>query len=414
MNVRRTHIAAPTAVLLAFVLGACGDSEAEPAETVVRDSAGVHIVESGAAAPRELVLNAEPILTIGEMEGAEEYELHNVNHATRLSDGTLVVSNGGSGELRFYDPAGRHVRSAGRRGSGPGEFEAISYLRRLAGDTLLVYDARNRRVTLFGSDGTYVRDFTPEGPGGQVVSGVEGAAADGTLLVLGERNFPTSNPDVHRDTMKFGILRGDSLIALREYRGREMSIRTESSGGEIQMIMIMEVAYGRSTMSSAADDRFYIASNDTYEIHSYDLDGNLQGIIRSAHIPVRPVDNAAFAEYFESALEQRRRFSEQQGTEFDLAEATKSIEESPRAPSIPVFGGLRADQDGGVWVRDYTLAARRDEPARWTVFDADGAIRGAVVLPARFQPLHIAGDTLTGVITDEYDVEYVHVYTLGG
>ena len=412
MNVRRSPIAAAAAVLIAIVLGACGGSEAGPAETVVRDSGGVHIVESGAAVPPELMLNPEPILTIGEMEGAEEYEFHNVNHATRLSDGTLVVANGGSLELRFYDSTGRHIRNAGRRGSGPGEFEAITYLRSLAGDTLLVHDARNRRVTLFAADGAYIRDFTPEGPGGEMVSGVEGAAVDGTLLVLGERNFPTNNPDVHRDTMKFGVLRNDSLIALREYRGREMSIRTESSGGEIQMIMIMEVAYGRSTMSTAAGDRFYIASNDTYEIHSYDLDGNLQGIIRSAHIPVRPVDNAAFAEYLESSLEQRRRFSEQQGTEFDLAAATESIEETPRAPSIPVFGGLRADEDGGVWVRDYTLAGRRSEPARWTVFNADGEMRGTVVLPARFELLHIAGDTLTGVITDEYDVEYVHVYTL--
>src|SRR5690606_28349256 len=123
-------------------------------------------VESGAAVPPELMLNPEPILTIGEMEGAEEYEFHNVNHATRLSDGTLVVANGGSLELRFYDSTGRHIRSAGRRGSGPGEFEAITYLRSLAGDTLLVHDARNRRVTLFAADGAYIRDFTPEGPGG--------------------------------------------------------------------------------------------------------------------------------------------------------------------------------------------------------------------------------------------------------
>lgn len=400
--------------LATMVLNACADGPGGSVdEAVVRDSAGVTIVESGPAAPRVLQLSAEPLLEIGQMEGAAEYQLHRVRFATRLSDGTTAVANTGSNEIRFYDVDGRHVSTSGGRGGGPGEFEFISYMTRLAGDTVLVYDSRSRRVTILDPDGAYVRDFTPEVENGNGLGAVDAASMDGSLLVTGGRSFPEGSTAYHRDTLKYRVLRGDSVLPLRTYGGMEASIRMESSGNT-RMVMLMGVAFGRNTHVSAGADRFYIGSSDTYEVHAYDTRGTLREIIRSGHVPGREVTDELFEQYVESSLENRARLAEEQGQEFDAAAVRKTIEETPRASSVPLYADLLAVEDGGVWVKDFTLPGMRDQSDRWTIFAADGRIRGIIDLPPRFDPLHVVGDTVTGVIMDEYDVEYVHVYTISG
>jgi hypothetical protein len=193
----------------------------------------------------------------------------------------------------------------------------------------------------------------------------------------------------------------------------EATIRTDASGANIT-VMISEVAYGRTTYASAGPDRFYIGASDTYEVHVYDADGVLSAILRSAHVPVQQVDGELFARYVEATLRSRERFAAEQGQEFDLAAVRKSVEDTPRSPSVPLYDDLLAADDGGVWVKDYVMPGVEDQPERWTVFRADGTIRGVVDLPAGFRPLHASADEVMGVIRDEYDVQYVHVYSIGG
>ena len=90
------------AALLA--LAACSETGASAGASVVRDSAGIAIVESRAAAWRqgeELVLSAEPTLAIGEEGGAPEHEFGDIADARRLSDGRLAVFDRMAGELRL-------------------------------------------------------------------------------------------------------------------------------------------------------------------------------------------------------------------------------------------------------------------------------------------------------------------------
>ena len=399
---------------IAVLSGCAGDAGGVADDAVVRDSAGIRIVESGATAPPLLSLNPEPLVEIGEVEGAPEYQLHDVQHVTRLSDGTIVIANNGSSEVRFYDGAGRHLHSSGRRGGGPGEFESISLMRRLAGDTVLVWDARNRRVTLLGPDGIHVRDFTPEGTDGQVVSGVDAALEDGTLLARGISSFPRGSATSHRDTVRYSIIRGDSVRELQPYAGAERSIEIQEGGGRVVSIMISEVAFGRTAHAAAGHGLFYIGSSDTYEVHQYDAGGALRGIIRSAHVPEQPVTGELFREWGDAALERRERSFRESGLEFDAAAVRKDVEESQRAPSVPLYADLLADQAGGVWVKDYVMPGPDGRPERWTIFAEDGTRRGAIDLPPRFRPMYVDGDTVAGVITDEYDVQYVRVYTLRG
>ena len=60
-----------------------------------------------------------PTVEIGVEDGAEEYQFYQIGGALRLEDGSILVTDGGSGELRFYDASGEFERAVGRKGAGP-------------------------------------------------------------------------------------------------------------------------------------------------------------------------------------------------------------------------------------------------------------------------------------------------------
>src|SRR5262245_25525035 len=97
---------------------------------VVRDSAGIKIVET--SDPHrfrsEFTISDQPLFSVGQMEGEPQYLLSRVVGAMALPDGSTVIANGGTNELRFYDSTGKWQKSEGREGGGPGEYE---YLRAL-------------------------------------------------------------------------------------------------------------------------------------------------------------------------------------------------------------------------------------------------------------------------------------------
>src|SRR5690606_9081879 len=111
-------------LLLLATLGACaGAADREPEIVVRRDSLGIELVESRAPllsdAQLSAALVAEPALAIGAADGEAQYMLHRVVGASRFEDGSIVVVNGGTAELRFYDSTGRHLHSRGGKGGGP-------------------------------------------------------------------------------------------------------------------------------------------------------------------------------------------------------------------------------------------------------------------------------------------------------
>ena len=138
-------------LLLLAALTACTTDTPERRGPTARDSAGIRIVENTTPLWREgeaWRLSPEPMVDIGDASAGEDYELYLVEGAVRLPNGRIVVANRGSGELRFYDSRGRHIFNAGRRGAGPGEFEAMGRPRLLAEDSLVVPDGLAQWVSV--------------------------------------------------------------------------------------------------------------------------------------------------------------------------------------------------------------------------------------------------------------------------
>jgi len=127
----------------------------------MRDSAGISIVESSApewAHGTGWTVEPTPVVSIGSADGAPECQLTNVSAVVELSDGRIVVADGGSMQLRTYTPDGRCVRAVGGRGRGPGEFSRVTVVSRYRGDSIL------RRIVASEEKTFGIRPFPPTYP----------------------------------------------------------------------------------------------------------------------------------------------------------------------------------------------------------------------------------------------------------
>jgi hypothetical protein len=61
-------------------------------------------------------------------------------------------------------------------------------------------------------------------------------------------------------------------------------------------------------------------------------------------------------------------------------------------------------------VQDYIIPGATE--VNWNVFDRDGALLGAVSVPARLRVKQIGTDFVLGVAVDDLGIEHVQLYSL--
>ena len=399
-----------TVLTLALVSAACGgegEERAASAVTVV-DSAGIEIVESSApswARGEEWRVGTAPTLEIGMAEGPAEYLLSNVRSARRRSDGSVAVANGGSAEIRIYGPDGRHLRTVGGRGGGPGEFQMLLWIQTLPGDSLLAYDLGARRLSLFSPAGDFVTSTTIGGEA-EGRSMVIGAFADRSLVATASdfRSLRASGDGPVR--LPEFIVRiaatGELLDTLSTQPGTETYMQSGTMSGGMQMVSMTTPLFGRTQVSAILGDRAVLGSNDRYELQLVEPDGRLARLIRRRVEPrpvTEPMLEAARRERIDRAPSPEARTRQE--------EAMRSI---PHAATVPFYERLLGDDEGNLWVQEFTVPG--EPPPGWAVYDPDGRLLGSVALPDGFRPTHIGGDFVVGVGTDEMDVQRVRMYAL--
>jgi hypothetical protein len=400
---------APILAALAFSIAACDAGSGNASGPTVRDSAGVQIVENSEHAWTEGTawrLAGEPLLDIGVLDGDPEYQLFRVGSAVKLSDGRIVVANGGTHELRFYDPNGVHLLSVGRQGGGPGEFGELMWVRALPGDTLLTYDWRNRRLSFFDAGGNFVRSFQL-----QFLSDMGGFSTiiapfgDGSLLV-GVQPFLIGEEirdGLRRDTAVYLHCDRDGAVldTLGRFPGGEVYLRTQ--GGEETSVMASARAFGRFPQHAVYEDGFYFSTTDSYEVGFYSSAGRLVRIVRRDQPNLQVT-----AEDIERYKEERLADAGGDGPPRDFLE--QSLAHMPFPEQFPAHASLIVDAVGNLWVEEY-LRPGVERPL-WTVFDSGGRMLGVVETPERFTIHQIGRDFVLGRWTDEMDVEHVRLYEL--
>ena len=111
------------------------------------------------------ILELKEELLIGGPEAKGQEVFDDIGEFVVDDAGNFYISDRKEDHIKVFDGAGRYLRTIGRHGQGPGEFEGIAGLSivSLTGE-LVVYDVLQMRFSFFKTDGTYVRDLRYEEP----------------------------------------------------------------------------------------------------------------------------------------------------------------------------------------------------------------------------------------------------------
>jgi hypothetical protein len=384
----------PLVPLLATTLAAACGGDATGGGVERLDSAGVPVVVNAAPDSSSPVwrLSAQPVVEIGAVDGPEAYQLFRASSGAVLSDGTIVVANGGTQQVRFYDSAGRHLRSVGGQGEGPGQFRTLSLLGSFAGDSLLVWDMQARRLSVFGPDGTFARSYGgPAELGLQPVTG--GVLADGRMVARQRLIGPGSGDEPlqrHPDHVIAVTPAGAAADTLGAFPGVEMSMFDAFWIG---------VIFGRGLHVHARGDRIAVGNDDGYSVRVYGADGSLLRIVRQAHPPV-PVGSGDF----DTAAPPLDRPGPIQ------ARLAGAVAQMPRHPTFPAYQAIRVDVAGRLWVQDFVRPGV--EGSTWRIFDADGVYLATLDVPPGIDLLDLGEDHVLARARDEMEVERVRLHRL--
>lgn len=98
---------------------------------------------------QELSVDFKEQLVIGGQEDApKEYLFGGPEFIETDSEYRIYVATSNN-TIRVFSPEGKHLKTLGGRGRGPGEFLYLSAMAIGADDELIVYDSRSRRLTTF-------------------------------------------------------------------------------------------------------------------------------------------------------------------------------------------------------------------------------------------------------------------------
>ncbi len=409
-----SYLLKATILLVTTVVACSSGEEAEStAQFVVRDSAGITIVTSESPAwASGFEWTIGPMITVvGEMEGAVEYQLFHALDATRLSDGTVAVANSGTSEIRFFDSNGRHIRTVGRSGGGPGEFSDKHGLRALGhwmGDTLYTWDLYAQTLSVFSPDGEFVRSNRLRNTNRMYfMSRMYGGGMFGDKTLALALIDPTGGAD-RSEGMQTRIVRyvrfsadGDSIVSLGDYEGAEWFIRFNPDGQGMRMT---QPPFGREMTARAAFDRLFVATGKGYEIQVYRPDASLEMLIRKNHPAV-----AVTAEMRDWALEQQLAAVANHSANFQ-ATLRRDYADMTMPEFLPPYRTIQVDENGNLWVREYLVGD--DAPDLWSVFDSTGVWLGTVELPQGLEVFEIGDDYVLGRMEDELEVERIVIYSL--
>jgi hypothetical protein len=389
---------------LVMAAGCVGERPAGSVRVTERDSAGIRIVENAidtAALRTGWAVSATPRLVIGGVDAEESQQLYNVSGGVRLEDGRIVVANSGSADIRVFGRDGALVRVIGREGDGPGEYRNPNLAGRGPGDSLVVYDAGLRRVTVLTPDPGAIRSFDvgEEGGGFPMALGTLGdgsIATGGGMAFTSEEGLPSG---FVRPTSRHVIVALDGSVVADFGDLPAVKMWAETQG---ESFRARAIAFGKFTAAEPASDRIWIGTGESWEVRAYWRDTTLERIVRIDR-ELAAVTDALKEAWIEERLEDIEDINEARAQRAQLTAV-------PVPDRIAPYQVFLADRLDNLWIGETLLPG--EDARTWTIIDADGRAAGRLTMPLKTFPLDIGPDWILGVTRDELDVESLTVWGL--
>ena len=319
------------------------EEDAYPAKTEVVD--GIPII-TNPDFPRDgrHILDFEEELSIGVIEGDENYMLSWPYDIEVDEYENIYVLDWEDNRIQVYDKEGQYLRTAARKGRGPGEFETPAHFKISSDGKLILLGSRHRRFQILDLDGEHVSGFRLEGYCNDLkidgmnrlyyqTTSYEAENVIGAVQII-ERTFTIYRRDLDgQNLFSFGDFRGNKIMY------RKVSAKTTSSG-----------SYPDSYLTAWAVDRngrVFAGYSEKYQMSVFNPDGQ-----------------PAF------------KF----GREFTPLKNEKYKEGSVVPEFWPAFyRKLYIDEEGNLWLRQYV--PEDEERFMYDIFSPEGIYLKRVVVP---------------------------------
>lgn len=399
---------------------ACGAAAQAP--HTMRDSAGIRIVESRAplwragdawrVADRPSV--SFPLARSGASVKAGSESIAAVQDVVAFGGGYIAVAlTAGRAQIRCYRRDGTLIATVGE-----GEFTFLPSLHSFGADSMLAFDGRARRGMVLDRACRTVRQWEPAPPDDPSISGsmhVAGITGDGriiTTLTAARTGRGPSELTRHRLHLFLQDGTGGNPVVLGSAPGVEYF---EGRG----LLAIRRLPFARESFVAVTDSGYIIATNDTYEILCYRLDGTLVGIMRRAVTPppISPEQQLEYRKALRQLLREERE-RELDGMPDSLLQRIAASQEDMTdriafPPTFPAYAGVRVDRRGYLWVQAYEPTLGQTPTSRvWSVFDPEGRWLGDLTLPQGFQLYEVSGLEVMGLYREGEGVLQVRTYRL--
>jgi hypothetical protein len=323
-----------------------------------------------------------------------------VRDAVVLESERIAIANGGTGEIRVFGPEGAHVVSMGGAGEGPGEFRRLEAIAPWVGDSILGWDVRQQRISVFDAAGQHGRTLRVLQFNDSFGLEFLGVTPDGRFFL--RAGFPQRDDEPFRGMFRpdqmYALLSGDGELAvdLGAHPGAEGFL---SAGGGLESFY--GHPHAKSTVAAVWGEQVLISSNDAFELRAFTLDGQPSTVARLDYETAPPTRDD-MRHWFEGFTAN--------DTPEERAAFRRVFDEFPLLESFPAFAAIVVDELDHIWVREFDRSG--DERARWIVFDPNGVALGRIETPAGLEVYQVGADYVLGRARDELDVEAVQRWTL--
>ncbi len=388
-------------VALSITTFACASGDYD---TIVIDSAGVRLVtnhevgEGWRETPRWTV--AQDLVIGG--DSTMEHQFGRIGDLAVSPNGDIAVIDQLNGVVRVFDRDGRFRRSIGRSGRGPGELSRSANGIFFLGESLLVLDPGEQRMTVFAPDGSPDTVIAlPQGPRGQ------------SWLRLDSGDFLMRGLTISRVEGRFAFW--DALLRVRADGAASDTLfefdyaKTDMGGaGALKIPLIVN----NPTWARLADGRIAWTALDRNYVQIRDSTGGIVARVRHSAWQTRevtPADRTAMVEMLRTKL---------RAIGGDASFADSPQVEAPR--TFPAITAVRAGPNNTIWVQLMGPVESIDPMAinapdradflggsTWHVLDSTGDFMGAIELPRRFRPFRMTEDMIYGAARDDDGVERV-------
>lgn len=390
---------------IVWLLTACSVGAPRSMSVTNIDSAGVVLTTIGAMlddVPRwEVDTNARITL-----ESPDSLGFAFVSAAHWMPNGRILVADSRQRRLQLYDSSGRHLRTIGRDGDGPGEFRGIMTVS-VVGDTIGVWDLRGRRFTLLTVDSGFRRLIpTPTKPSDYdtpreiwITSGIR------PLTYWLSAAIPAPLPQGTR-IRKWQF---SAQLAFSDTAARTLSSSPAFNGnysGQVERGDARQV-YSNFPFIAPAADRVAYGSGETFEVYLADRDLVTRRIIRWA-LADEPLTGTEVARAREKLFATMPSGAPREKIE----QALNDIVAPELLPKIrPAISRALWDDAGRLWLGRFEAPTRGiAEASDWVVLDSAARPVGRLGLPELARLESVRGDELLVSVRDPLDVQTVQVW----